>query len=130
LLEYLKQETETRGATILYATHIFDGLDHWATHLAHIQAGGIMRKIGTLAEFPELTEQFEAKSTSPLMRVVEGWLRAERRHADAMERAKDQVQELEEEGFEAADAKVIKRYQDDPFNHFQSSGGKDQYNYW
>merc|ERR1711959_156931 len=131
LLEYLKQETETRGATILYATHIFDGLHHWATHLAHIQTGGIMRKVGTLEEFPELTEQFEANSTSPLMRVVEGWLRAERRHADAMERAKDQVQELEEEGFEAADAKVIKKYGDDPFNHFAgTSNSKDQYNYW
>jgi len=131
LLEYLKQETETRGATILYATHIFDGLDHWATHLAHIQTGGIMRKVGTLEEFPELTEQFEANSTSPLMRVVEGWLRAERRHVQAMERAKSQVQELEQEGFQAAEAKVVKKYGDDPFNHFAgTSNSKDQYNYW
>merc|ERR1712054_289378 len=92
LLEYLKQETETRGATILYATHIFDGLGHWATHLCHVQAGGIIRKVGKLDEFPELMEQFEAKSTAPLMRVVEGWLRAERQ--ESLERANMQVDEL------------------------------------
>merc|ERR1711959_266766 len=80
LLSYLKEETESRGATILYATHIFDGLDHWATHLAHIQSGGIIRKLGRLDEFEELAEQFASGSTAPLMRVVEGWLRAERRH--------------------------------------------------
>ena len=27
LLQYLRKESETRGATIIYATHIFDGLD-------------------------------------------------------------------------------------------------------
>jgi len=131
LLQYLKEETETRGATILYATHIFDGLDHWATHLAHIQTGGVIRKVGQLEEFPELVEQFNAKSTSPLMRVVETWLRAERRHASALERAEHQVKELTEEGFEAADAKVEKKWCDDPFNKFGGkSASKDQYNYW
>jgi ABC-type uncharacterized transport system ATPase subunit len=28
-----------RGCTILYATHIFDGMDGWATHIAHISCG-------------------------------------------------------------------------------------------
>merc|ERR1711988_1221765 len=127
LLEYLKEETETRGATILYATHIFDGLDQWATHLCHIQTGGIIRKMGQLEEFPELTEQFEANSTSPLMRVVEGWLRDERQ--EVKERAERQVLELEEEGFAKADAKVVKKYCDDPFAR-KGGGAKDQYNYW
>ena len=36
LLMYLKKESETRGATILYATHIFDGLDDWPTHLHYL----------------------------------------------------------------------------------------------
>jgi len=128
LLEYLKQETETRGATILYATHIFDGLDHWATHLCHVQTGGTIRKMGQLHEFPELQEQFAAHSTSPLMRVVEGWLRAER--AEAIARSERQVEELVTEGVEAADAKVVKLYGDDPFNTRKGGGNKDQYNYW
>lgn len=39
LLAFLVEECETRGATILYATHIFDGLDAFPTHLCHLQLG-------------------------------------------------------------------------------------------
>ncbi|KAA8543383.1 hypothetical protein F0562_021122 [Nyssa sinensis] len=34
LLDFFKEECELRGATIVYATHIFDGLETWATDLA------------------------------------------------------------------------------------------------
>ena len=30
-MRWLQKETETRGATVVYATHIFDGLDDWPT---------------------------------------------------------------------------------------------------
>ena len=40
--QYLRKETEERGATILYATHIFDGLDESATHLAHMSHGKLV----------------------------------------------------------------------------------------
>lgn len=33
LLKFLKKECEVRGATIIYATHIFDGLDDWPSHI-------------------------------------------------------------------------------------------------
>lgn len=33
LLTFLVSECAERGATIIYATHIFDGLDKWATHI-------------------------------------------------------------------------------------------------
>ncbi|GAA6064663.1 hypothetical protein JCM10212_001779 [Sporobolomyces blumeae] len=39
LLAFLVEETEQRNSTILYATHIFDGLDSFPTHLCHIQLG-------------------------------------------------------------------------------------------
>lgn len=39
LLSFLKEECQTRGATVLYATHIFDGLDNIPSHVAHIQLG-------------------------------------------------------------------------------------------
>ena len=39
LLEFLVEETRERNATILYATHIFDGLDSFPTHLCHLQLG-------------------------------------------------------------------------------------------
>ncbi|KAL1408733.1 CCR4-NOT regulatory complex component [Vanrija albida] len=39
LIDFLVGESETRGATILYATHIFDGLSNFPTKVCHIQLG-------------------------------------------------------------------------------------------
>ncbi len=63
LLAFLREETE-RGATILYATHIFDSLDTWATHVVYLVAG----KIHTFAPIDELRG-------TPLLGLVESWLR-------------------------------------------------------
>jgi CCR4-NOT complex subunit CAF16 len=70
LLAFLREESE-RGATILYATHIFDGLERWATHLALLEGGRIARH-QPLADFAELRAP---GVTSPLLRLVERWLR-------------------------------------------------------
>ena len=43
LVAHCRQECEQRGATIIYATHIFDGLDRWMTHLAHVSDGELVR---------------------------------------------------------------------------------------
>ncbi|KAF9265368.1 P-loop containing nucleoside triphosphate hydrolase protein [Marasmius fiardii PR-910] len=42
LLKFLREESETRGATIIYATHIFDGLDNFPTHIAHMRDGAFV----------------------------------------------------------------------------------------
>ena len=39
LLAFLKEECRDRQATVVYATHIFDGLDAFPTHVVHIQLG-------------------------------------------------------------------------------------------
>ncbi|KZT70313.1 P-loop containing nucleoside triphosphate hydrolase protein [Daedalea quercina L-15889] len=39
LLKFLRNDSEIRGATILYATHIFDGLNDFPTHVAHMHLG-------------------------------------------------------------------------------------------
>ncbi|KAF3920532.1 hypothetical protein ABW20_dc0109050 [Dactylellina cionopaga] len=49
-LDWLKQETETRACTILYATHITDGLANWPTHLVRMTLGEV-RRCGPIAEF-------------------------------------------------------------------------------
>lgn len=41
LLQYLKKETNTRSATVIYATHIFDGMGHWADRVLHLVDGKI-----------------------------------------------------------------------------------------
>jgi CCR4-NOT complex subunit CAF16 len=66
LLAFLRDESEQGGATILYATHIFDGLETWATELAHLHKGTIVQHvpIASLA------------AGAPLGRTMERWLRA------------------------------------------------------
>jgi len=50
LLAFFKQECEQRGATIIYATHIFDGLEQWITHIAYMEDGKLIKGRGyTLA---------------------------------------------------------------------------------
>jgi CCR4-NOT complex subunit CAF16 len=63
LLELLRKESVERGATIVYATHIFDALEDWGTDVAFLEAGRLERHV-RLAALPR-----------PLYRVVEGWLR-------------------------------------------------------
>jgi CCR4-NOT complex subunit CAF16 len=67
LLAFLREGSEGRGMTILYATHIFDGLELWATHLVHL-AGRRVRLMSPLDEIAEAR-------TMSLHALVEGWLR-------------------------------------------------------
>ena len=83
LLRWLRVESEVRGATILYATHIFDGLDDWPTHLHYLcNKGhtGWQGKVGELDLYRQLREQGEP---SPLLRIAEHWLRGELTEAAA-----------------------------------------------
>ncbi|XP_042451184.1 ABC transporter I family member 19-like [Zingiber officinale] len=70
LLDFFKEECELRGVIIVYATHIFDGLESWATHLAYIQDGELLRS-GKMSDIVEL------KNADNLLSVVESWLRSE-----------------------------------------------------
>lgn len=38
-MAFLADECKERGATIVYATHIFDGLESWPTHVAYVARG-------------------------------------------------------------------------------------------
>lgn len=70
LLDFFRQECEVRGATIVYATHIFDGLEGWLTHLAFISQGNLLKG----GPIEEITDMGDAK----LLKTVERWLRTER----------------------------------------------------
>ena len=41
-IEWLKKESIENNACIVYATHIFDGLDDWPTKIAHIEPDGVL----------------------------------------------------------------------------------------
>lgn len=87
LLKYLRKESEERGATILYATHIFDGLDDWPTHLHYLCNKGYTGWQGKVGD-NELYQQMRARGEpSPLLRIAETWLRKELEEKDAKKEA-------------------------------------------
>jgi len=78
LLAFLRQESETHGTTIFYATHIFDALDEWATHLVYLIRGHVA-VFAALDEIPELTRLRDVGTSAPLLRLVDRWLRRDAR---------------------------------------------------
>lgn len=108
LLRWLKHESETRHATILYATHIFDGLDDWPTHLHYLNNKGFTGWQGQIGDL-EMYRNMRAKGEpSPLLRIAEAWLRAEIDAADHPE---------------AADGEAAKKDQDPTQKSFVAGGG-------
>lgn len=77
LLDFLREESEARGVTILYATHIFDGLEAWATHLLYLSGGRLLRS-SPIAEMEDLASLRAKGTVAPLLTLVTSWLRAER----------------------------------------------------
>lgn len=75
LLDFLKQETQERKCTIVYATHIFDGLANWPTHLLHMSLGQIL-ETGPPSQF--LKQMPESKdldtANSKLLQLCLMWL--------------------------------------------------------
>lgn len=116
LLAFLREETEQRGVTLIYATHIFDGLDDWATHVARLKNKRI-ECAKRVEDMPELQQMRLSQAWSPMMLVVEKWLREEKLERKEMEQvASEKVEDL-----------AMKTYgSDGPF----SNGVTKHLNYW
>jgi CCR4-NOT complex subunit CAF16 len=85
LLRFLREESEQRAVTIIYASHVLEGLAAWATHLAFLSPGRL-RRFGALADVDELKAGGAAAATgaasggpSPLHQLCERWMREDRR---------------------------------------------------
>lgn len=78
-LSFLATETMTRACTIVYATHIMDGLAAWPTHLVRMTLGTI-KKYGSVASFdlpllaPTGKEAGGLFRNSALLELVLKWL--------------------------------------------------------
>ncbi|KAJ2960487.1 hypothetical protein NQZ79_g4092 [Umbelopsis isabellina] len=81
-LNYLQEETAARNSSILYATHIFDGLGEWPTHIAHMADGTVMSHNST-DNYPEFDafktrHRQENRVDSPLMALCLSLLRQDK----------------------------------------------------
>lgn len=55
-LAYLTKECEERGASVVFATHIFDQIDNWATHIAFMQLDKTLSPVHHIKSLPEYKE--------------------------------------------------------------------------
>ena len=72
LMSFLRRECEERKVTIVYATHIFDGLEQFATHVAFV-AGGRLR----FCEPLDAIDGLNSREPGSLLDTVQVWLRQE-----------------------------------------------------
>ncbi|KAI9189810.1 CCR4-NOT regulatory complex component [Blastocladiella emersonii ATCC 22665] len=81
LLDFLRRECEERGCTVVYCTHIFDGMGNWPTHVAHLRHGEIM----SMTPFDQLIAEANLPPSfdSPLLQIVEKWLVEDRKYREA-----------------------------------------------
>lgn len=70
LLRFFKEECNERGCVILYATHIYDGISDWMTHIAFMSDGEMIRG-GPVSDFPQL-------QNTKVLHTASKWLREER----------------------------------------------------
>lgn len=77
LLQWLVKESDERGATIIYATHIFDGLDEWASHLFYLTNKGSCGWQGKIGEL-EVYQKLKADNhPAKMLAIADHWLRKE-----------------------------------------------------
>ena len=73
-LKFLKDESDARSCTIVYATHIFDLMNEWPTHLVHMTLGQVRHFGG----FEELLNKHAARSeglgSARIANLVLEWL--------------------------------------------------------
>ena len=77
LLRWLEKESVERGATIVYATHIFDGLDDWATHLFYLNNKGNCGWQGKMHDLDIYQKLKEENHPCKMLAIADNWLRAE-----------------------------------------------------
>ncbi len=58
-IQFLREESELRQVTIIYATHIFDGLEDWATDLVFVREGKVVvnKKFEEVEELKQLKQE-------------------------------------------------------------------------
>lgn len=86
LLRWLEKESVERGATIVYATHIFDGLDDWATHLFYLTNEGDCGWQGKMEDLEHYQRLTAENHPAKMLAVADGWLRKELEDCRRMKR--------------------------------------------
>jgi CCR4-NOT complex subunit CAF16 len=71
LLRFLRAESESRGLTVVYASHVLEGLAAWGTHLAFLSPGRL-RIFGTVDQV------LQGEGAGSLHQLCERWMSEDR----------------------------------------------------
>merc|ERR1719160_974262 len=76
ILAFLRAESELRGCTIFYCTHIFDHLEGWPDHLLHLSKGQVVRAC-PMSEVAEYHQACQEGCSTPLYSTIRKWIYSE-----------------------------------------------------
>jgi len=109
LMSFLRSECVERPVTLVYATHIFDGLESFMSHVAFVANG----ELKFCKKFEDI-EGLKDREPGSLLATVEGWLREEyvlQRERKALEKKekKDKAATKDDAEFDFGAAKKKKK---------------------
>ena len=80
LLAFLVKESKERGATIVYATHIYDHIETFPTHICHLRLGRTPDEMVTYSPSSTIMEDSVAaeEKRGELLGIALRWLREDR----------------------------------------------------
>ena len=74
------------GATLLYATHIFDGIDYWATYIHYLTDEGKCGWQDEIQDWEKYQKLREGNHPYKMLAIADHWLRAELELAEKSKR--------------------------------------------
>jgi CCR4-NOT complex subunit CAF16 len=96
LMDFLAEECRERGCCVVYATHIFDGLEGWPSHVLYAARGKLA--------FAKRAEEVDALKRGELLEMVADLLKEDReiKRAEMVRAAEEQAAALAAQGGGAA----------------------------
>ena len=83
LLAWLETQTKAKKMTVIFATHILDGMTEWASHLLFISPRKL-RCFEALKDVPHWKQALKARPHSPLLWLSEKWLKEDEKAAQEL----------------------------------------------
>lgn len=130
--DYLARECEQRGASVVYATHIYDLADTWASHIAFMKLDRVLspiHKLDELASYKEvLSRSGDQRAMCPMYVLVMEELRRQYRESNVMvEDYKNGNYDDDDDGL--IDVIMSQQCNEGAGNRFDAEREKDQNNW-
>jgi len=126
--DYLSKECEERGACAVYATHIFDQADSWASHIAFMQLDRVLSPIHRLDSLPAygevLARSGDERAMCPMYVLVMEELRRQYRESGLF--VEDYNGDAGQDDGNLVDAIMLEQCKEGAGNRFDTEREKDQ----